>query len=126
MSSANAPVAVGKESFSFSLPSDLDGAVKQAQKDWDSRGKTDRLWKGDASLWTNSDESKWLGWLHITDDQLAHIQHLIGVSADVRDARFDVRDARFKDALLLGMGGSSLCPEVLRMTYGKIAGFPEL
>jgi len=37
-----------------------------------------------------------------------------------------VQKARFKHALLLGMGGSSLCPEVLRMTFGKIKGFPEL
>jgi transaldolase/glucose-6-phosphate isomerase len=37
-----------------------------------------------------------------------------------------VKKARFKHALLLGMGGSSLCPEVLRMTFGKIKGFPEL
>jgi len=38
----------------------------------------------------------------------------------------DVKKAKFKHALLLGMGGSSLCPEVLRMTFGKIKGFPEL
>jgi len=104
---------------SYKLPQDLASAVEKTTADWRNGNKMQRLWKGDASLWTNSDESKWLGWLHITDDQLAHIQHLIGVSADVRDARF-------KDALLLGMGGSSLCPEVLRMTYGKIASFPEL
>ena len=38
----------------------------------------------------------------------------------------DVKKAKLKHVLLLGMGGSSLCPEVLRMTFGKIAGFPEL
>src|SRR4029077_10997952 len=38
----------------------------------------------------------------------------------------EVKKAKFKHVLLLGMGGSSLCPEVLRMTFGKVAGFPEL
>src|SRR5208283_4694783 len=38
----------------------------------------------------------------------------------------EIWSAGFKDVLLLGMGGSSLCPEVLRMTFGKIAGFPDL
>ena len=65
------------------------------------------------------DEGSWLGWLGITEDQLATKQHLEDVAADVKAAGF-------KHALLLGMGGSSLCPEVLRMTFGKIEGFPEL
>ena len=64
-------------------------------------------------------KASWLGWLGITEDQLAHKQHLEDVAADVKAAGF-------KHALLLGMGGSSLCPEVLRMTFGKIDGFPEM
>lgn len=55
----------------------------------------------------------------ITDDQIAHVQHLTDVAREIQLAGF-------KHALLLGMGGSSLCPEVLRLTFGKIAGFPEL
>src|SRR5262249_37287167 len=34
--------------------------------------------------------------------------------------------AKFKYALLLGMGGSSLCPELLRLTFGRVKGFPDL
>jgi glucose-6-phosphate isomerase len=60
-----------------------------------------------------------MGWLGITEDQLAHKQHL-------EDIAKDVKSAGFKHALLLGMGGSSLCPEVLRMTFGIIGGYPEL
>src|SRR5580692_4082700 len=82
-------------------------------------GKVRRLWAHDAKLWTGSDESNWLGWLGITEDQLAHKQHLEEVAKDVKAAGF-------KYALLLGMGGSSLCPEVLKMTFGKIDGFPEM
>ena len=82
-------------------------------------GKVRRLWAHDASLWTGSDEGSWLGWLGITEDQIAHQQHLTDLAADIKKAGF-------KHALLLGMGGSSLCPEVLKMTFGKIDGFPEL
>ena len=102
-----------------SLPADLSAKFQEAVEDWKMTGKVRRLWARDASLWTGSDESNWLGWLGITEDQIAHQNHLVDVAADIRAAGF-------KHALLLGMGGSSLCPEVLRMTFGKIDGFPEL
>ncbi|MEO8125951.1 MAG: bifunctional transaldolase/phosoglucose isomerase [Bryobacteraceae bacterium] len=102
---------------SFKLPPDLTPAVDAAFNDWRAGNKAQALWRGDASLWTGEDEGKWLGWLGITDDQLSHIQHLIDVAADTKG---------FEHALLLGMGGSSLCPEVMRMTFGIIPGHPEL
>src|SRR5262249_45944170 len=70
------------------------------------------------SLWTNDEEAKWMGWLEVTD-RIAHLKDLV-------DAAADVQRAGFRDALLLGMGGSSLCPEVLKMTFGKRPGYPEL
>ena len=103
----------------YKLPKDLAGAVAAAIDDWKRNNKVQRLWQKDASLWTNTDEGNWLGWLTIVDEQIANIGAL-------KDIATDVKKAKFKDALLLGMGGSSLCPEVLRMTYGKIAGFPKL
>ncbi|MBV9677282.1 MAG: bifunctional transaldolase/phosoglucose isomerase [Acidobacteriaceae bacterium] len=119
MSSANAPATVGKESFSFSLPSDLDGAVRQAHQDWDKENKTDRLWKKDASLWTNTDESKWLGWLDIVNQQLSDVAKFKALAAEIREDGFT-------HILLLGMGGSSLAPEVFSITYGQQSGFPQL
>jgi transaldolase / glucose-6-phosphate isomerase len=104
---------------SYKLPAPLSGAVKASLDDWKNNNKVQRLWKGDASLWTGADESKWLGWLTIVEEQLAHIEALKSIAADIKKAKF-------KHALLLGMGGSSLCPEVLRLTFGKIKGFPEL
>ncbi|HWX55024.1 MAG TPA: bifunctional transaldolase/phosoglucose isomerase [Verrucomicrobiae bacterium] len=101
------------------LPAQLDQAVQAALQDWQAGNKMGRLWGGDASLWTGSDESQWLGWLHIVEDQIAHLQDLSAFAADVSKAGFT-------HALLLGMGGSSLCPEVLKMTFGKQAGCPEL
>src|SRR5262249_40375104 len=52
-------------------------------------------------------------------EQIKNISALKAIAADIKKAKF-------KHALLLGMGGSSLCPEVLRLTFGKIKGFPEL
>ena len=105
--------------LTYNLPGRLAGAVAWSLEDWKKNNKVARLWQKDASLWSGTDESNWLGWLTITEEQIAHIDVLKQVAEDVKKARF-------KDALLLGMGGSSLCPEVLRMTFGKMKGFPEL
>src|SRR6266853_1928836 len=106
-------------SVSYTLPAKLSAAVDSALTDWAKNDKVRRLWRADASLWSGSDENHWLGWLGITDDQVAHSAALTSLAAEVKQAGF-------KHALLLGMGGSSLCPEVLRLTFGKIEGFPEL
>ena len=102
-----------------SLPDPLATAVKSAIREWQAGGKMKRLWQRDASLWTDGDESKRLGWLDIVDQQIAQNEQL-------RKTADDVKNAGFRHVLLLGMGGSSLCPEVLRMTFGTISGFPEL
>jgi transaldolase/glucose-6-phosphate isomerase len=110
-------VSVNK--LTYKLPQSLAGAVAASVEDWKKNNKVARLWQKDASLWTGTDESNWLGWLTIPEEQIAHIDALKGIAADIKKARF-------KHALLLGMGGSSLCPEVMRMTFGKIKGHPEL
>jgi transaldolase / glucose-6-phosphate isomerase len=103
----------------YKLPTEITSVVKEHINDWRAEGKVRRLWERDSSLWTSSDEGKWLGWLTIADDQLAHRHKLIAAAEDVRSAGFS-------HVLLLGMGGSSLCPEVLKMTFGRIPGYPEL
>jgi transaldolase/glucose-6-phosphate isomerase len=110
---------VSLNKFSYKLPGDLAGAVKASLEDWKSGNKVARLWKKDASLWTGADEGKWLDWLTIVDEQLASVGELQKLAAEIKKAKF-------KQVVLLGMGGSSLCPEVLRKTFGKIAGFPEM
>ncbi|MGB9205762.1 MAG: bifunctional transaldolase/phosoglucose isomerase, partial [Terriglobales bacterium] len=104
---------------SASLPADLDAAVKKNLNDWRASGKVRRLWQQDASLWTNDDEAKWLGWLGVTDEQLAN-------AAKLKALADEVKSGGFSDILLLGMGGSSLCPEVLALTFPQTAGFPRL
>jgi transaldolase/glucose-6-phosphate isomerase len=106
-------------SLVYTLPEKLSAAVESALTDWKKNDKVRRLWRADASLWSGTDESHWLGWLAVTDDQLAHSGHLTSLAAEVKQAGF-------KHALLMGMGGSSLCPEVMRLTFGKVDGFPEL
>ena len=102
-----------------SLPEPLAATVKSTIADWQSSGKIKRLWDRDASLWTGEDESKWLGWLDIVDEQLAQHDALEMFAKDVRLRGFE-------HVLLLGMGGSSLCPEVLAMTFGRIPHCPTL
>jgi len=103
----------------YTVPAQINAQLTEAIEDWKMAGKVRRLWARDATLWTGTDESNWMGWLGITEDQLAHKQHL-------EDIAKDVKSAGFKHALLLGMGGSSLCPEVFKMTFGHIGGYPEL
>ena len=105
--------------LTYKLPEPLVAAVKSSLAEWRAQGKVRKLWGGDASLWTGKDEAHWLGWLGITNGQLAHIQRL----TQIREV---AKSAGFSHILLLGMGGSSLGPEVIKMTFGKISGFPEL
>jgi transaldolase/glucose-6-phosphate isomerase len=110
-------VSVNRQTYT--LPEKLATDVNASLQDWKKNGKVKRLWQKNASLWTGADEDKWLGWLDITQQQIEDIDNLKQVAADVKKADFE-------NALLLGMGGSSLCPEVLRMTFGKAAGYPDL
>ncbi len=104
---------------SLNLPDALSKAVDETISDWDKNGKTKRLWNGDASLWTGKDEARWLGWLRIAEDQLSHIGRF-------KDFSKEVAAEGFEYAVVLGMGGSSLAPEVLSRTFGRLPGFPKL
>jgi transaldolase / glucose-6-phosphate isomerase len=104
---------------SYQLPRELEEQVQRSLAEWHTQGNVRRLWAQDASLWTGEDEGKWLGWLSVVQEQLALCETL-NQFAD------EIREAQFRDVLLLGMGGSSLCPEVLSHTFGKQPEFPTL
>jgi glucose-6-phosphate isomerase len=106
-------------SFRFVLSQELRGAVDAAAADWTGNNKVDRFWKKDPSLWTNDGEEKWMGWIDIVERQQADLGTLAELAADVQTGGFN-------RILLLGMGGSSLCPEVLAETFGQQDGFPSL
>jgi transaldolase/glucose-6-phosphate isomerase len=101
------------------LPDDMSKAVEQALDSWREAGKVRDLWARQASVWTGGDEAKWLAWLDIVEDRTKDLPAL-QVFQD------EVKAAGFTDVLLLGMGGSSLGPEVLAETFGKRGGFPTL
>ena len=105
--------------MSYKLPAELERDVQAALEDWRKQGKVRRLWDADASLWTEQDEAKWLDWLGIVDQQLKGVAHL-------QDFADEVKQAGFKDVLLLGMGGSSLGPEIFGETFGSKPGYPKL
>ena len=77
--------------------------------------RTARLLARDSSLWTGEDEGGWLGWLDTVDEQLARLPALKGLSREIGDGAFS-------DAVLLGMGGSSLAPEVMQAVLGAAPG----
>jgi transaldolase/glucose-6-phosphate isomerase len=92
--------------------------IDEALAEWAKDGKTRRLWRGDKTLWTGADEDKWLGWLDIVSAELKDI-------AVVRKFAKDVRERGWRHVVLLGMGGSSLGPAVLKDTFGPQSGWPE-
>lgn len=103
----------------IALPQALLKAVAKAQEAWRSKENTRRLWSKDATLWTGQDECDWLGWLDIIDSELHDV-------ASVQDFGRELRAENFTDVLLLGMGGSSLGPEVLAKSLGSAPGYPKL
>jgi len=98
-------------SLTYSLPENLEKAVRETTNEWQNENKIARIWAKDASVWTNDDEAKWLGWLDSVAAEIAKVQ-------EYKDFAEDVKSAGFTDVLLMGMGGSSLCPEVLSITFG--------
>ena len=97
-------------SLSYSLPETLQIAVQVSLDEWQENNKINHLWQKDASVWTNTDEAKWLAWLDVVGVELNDLQKYRDFAEDVK---------QFESIVLLGMGGSSLCPEVLSVTYGK-------
>lgn len=100
-----------ENSFSYSLPEPIEQALNTQLAEWAASEKVSRIWQKDASVWTGSDEGKWLGWLNVVESELDSIRKY-------NELRADIEQAAFTDILLMGMGGSSLCPEVLAITFG--------
>jgi transaldolase/glucose-6-phosphate isomerase len=92
-------------------------AFEVATETWRKDGLIRKLWAMDKSLWTSSDEDKWGGWLDIVEKELA--------DDSLKTFAEEVKAAGFTDIVLLGMGGSSLGPEVLSETFGPQAGAPR-
>ncbi len=85
---------------------------------WRVEGLIRRLWAGDKSLWSGTDENKWVGWLYIIEREFADVGRLLRFANEVKRGGFT-------DIVLLGMGGSSLGPEVFSETFGPQPGWPR-
>jgi transaldolase/glucose-6-phosphate isomerase len=96
----------------YELPGALSEAVERTLDRARADGWARRLWQGDASLWTGQQEDRWVGWL------AAGQGRQIDADAIATLAR-DLQGERYAHAVLLGMGGSSLGPEVLAHTLGE-------
>lgn len=96
-------------SLTFSLPEKLEIAIQISLDEWKQHNKIKRVWEKDATVWSNSDEAKWLAWLDVVGVELADLQKYKDFANDIKS---------FESVVLLGMGGSSLCPEVLAVTFG--------
>jgi transaldolase/glucose-6-phosphate isomerase len=101
----------------LALGATIKKAVEKNTEEWRSSAKIRKLWQKDKTVWTGDDEDKWLGWLN--SPAAADI-------ADYEDFASRVKGQKFTDAVVLGMGGSSLGPEVLAETFPKKSGFPKL
>ncbi|HEY6537411.1 MAG TPA: transaldolase, partial [Candidatus Dormibacteraeota bacterium] len=99
-------------------------AVAEAEAELQRSRATGRLWGRDTTLWPGDEAARQemavrLGWLDEPQRQRSAVAALHSHSAWVRDQGFS-------HAVLVGMGGSSLCPDVLRQTFGVRPGFPDL
>ena len=101
-----------------------ENALKDGLKELADKQFPIRLWKKDATLWKTEEAhtkiiSSSLGWLRVAEDMQARVTELKAFAEEIRNAGFEY-------AVVLGMGGSSLCPEVFRQTFKKQNGYPEL
>jgi transaldolase/glucose-6-phosphate isomerase len=97
---------------------EMEAAFASELELWRAQGKIRRLWAGDASLWTGGDEGRWMGWLGIVDEETRDLDAL-------RNFARETQRRGVTDILLLGMGGSSLGPEVLAEIFGPQPGRPR-
>ena len=114
-----AVIAGSVDQQKLALGATISKAVETSTEEWRASGKIRRLWQHDKSIWTGTDEDKWLGWLDSVSTERSKL-------ADYRDFAAWVKSQGFTDAVVLGMGGSSLGPEVIAETFGQQPGFPKL
>ncbi|MBC7579728.1 MAG: bifunctional transaldolase/phosoglucose isomerase [Tardiphaga sp.] len=103
----------------LTLSAGIAEALKTHTEEWRASAKIRRLWQKDKSVWTGQDEDKWLGWLGSVADETTKL-------ADYGEFATWVQSQGFTDAVVLGMGGSSLGPDVLAQTFAQVVGFPKL
>ena len=100
------------------------GAVNAALAEAAEANVIERIWNKDVTLWKSEAAhqkviANSLGWLTVPGEMLK-------VADELKSFAAGVRESGFQYVMVCGMGGSSLCPEVLRQTFGRQESFPEL
>src|SRR5262249_16932314 len=104
------------------IPDDLEPRIAERVRTAMVEDVAHRIWKKDDTLWGpagQAEVSNRLGWLTIADTMSEAVEGLAAFAAESRGEGF-------QDVVLLGMGGSSLAPEVLHLSFGDRAGWPSL
>src|SRR5688500_8757066 len=105
--------------FSWSLPESLSNKVRARLTASRDQNVVRRIWDRDASVWSNTGEDKWLGWLTLPMQDRAEVERAVRFAEEIKAEGIT-------DAVLLGMGGSSMAPEVLREIIVRADGHPTL
>lgn len=105
--------------LSWSLTRDLDVRVRARIGMMREQEIVRRIWDQDPTVWSGNDEDRWLGWLRLPMDQRTAMDRALRLA-------HQLRHEQIADAVLLGMGGSSLAPEVIRSIVGVQSDFPAL
>lgn len=100
------------------------GDFETTLKNIDKQKVVSRMWKKDPTVWKNEPDhaaiiGSSLGWLKVAEAMQPHIAELVAFAEDIRKAEFEY-------AVVLGVGGSSFCPEVIGRTFGKKDDYPQL
>lgn len=103
----------------LSLPYTLQSNVDAIISNFIVKDNVRRLWNHDQQLWTNQDEDHWVDWLDIVQTQLSHL-------ADLKNIMHLAEGFYFQHVVLLGMGGSSLAPELFAQSFPNQLGHPQL
>lgn len=111
------------DKIEFRLSRELYLSVESRLRLWQNENILKRLWQKDPTIWKSDPEqdveiSDRLGWLAIVDEMLPQLNELKEFAASVKN--------KFRHVVLLGMGGSSLAPELFSKVYGSSAGYPQL
>jgi len=104
------------------IPDDLEPRIAERVRKAMVEDVAHRIWKKDDTLWGpagQAEVSNRLGWLTIVDTMTEAVDDLDAFATEIRDEGF-------QDVVLLGMGGSSLAPEVIRLSFGDQDGWPSL
>lgn len=105
--------------LTWTAPESLANKVRQRLAAYRQQEVVRRIWDRDTTVWSRADEDRWLGWLTLPAQDRAAIGQIVKFAGEVKAEGI-------KDVVLLGMGGSSLAPEVMREIIGRGDGYPSL